>query len=115
MTLRPDDLKTCVCDLRRVPVPEWGGEVCMCVPSSARRDAVEAAVWKDGKQDLTNFKARLVALCLCYEDGTPWYPDAVAGAEAVGAHSSKIVRRLFHVARQLCPVGDEDLEALEKN
>jgi hypothetical protein len=115
MPLRPEDLVPRPCDLRRVTVPEWAGEVLMCVPSSLRRDLVEAAVWKEGKQDLTNFKARLVALCLCYEDGSPWYPDPIAGAEALGEHSSRIIRRLFRVARQLCPVGDEDLDELEKN
>lgn len=98
-----------------VIIPELDGELLLASPSSVRRDQVESDAWKDGQQDLANFKAKLVALCLVGTDGLPVYPDPVAGAEIVGQWDSRIVRRLYREARKLCPVGDEDLEVLRKN
>jgi hypothetical protein len=133
-TLGPADLPDPAPEITYVDVPEWGGRVGLCSPSSLRCDQVQVVAVRDAgdppDDDATpqakrayqalvnrNFHARIVALCLCDDAGTPWYDDAMAGAETLGSRpgESHLVKRLYEAARTLCPLTSDGVDAIEKN
>ena len=96
-----------------VPVPEWGGEVKVRSISGKERDGLEAAISAGKKVDLSNIRARLVALSVVGEDGKPLF--APADVEALGGKSAKALDRVFDVAQRLSGLRKEDVEDLVKN
>ena len=106
-----------------VDVPEWGGEVILRSLTSAERDTYEQSLismMRSGQgmaitPDLSNAKAKLVAVCLESAEGERMFPDAEKGAEILGKRNAKAVSRLFEVAQRLSGMTDADLEELEKN
>jgi hypothetical protein len=103
-----------------VPVPEWGGDVCLRTFTAAERDAWEAAMLKrspDGAMmmDTTNLKADLVARTLVNDEGSPMFADPLAGIVVLAAKSGAVVSRLFEVAQRLNGLSKKDVEELEKN
>ena len=132
--LGPADLPEDRPEITYDDVPEWGGRVGLCIPSSLRCDQVQVAAVRDAGEPPAedapaqqkrayaalvnrNCHARNVALCLCDADGTPWYEDAMAGAEQLGKRrgEAKLVKRLYEAAKVLCPLTSDGVDALEKN
>lgn len=65
--------------------------------TSAQRDAFEASVvGQDGKRDLSNLRARLVADCLVTAEGKP-----VGSAKDLGQLDARLVGALFDEVRKL--------------
>src|SRR5258708_5682280 len=66
--LNADDRKTV-----EVEVPEWGGSVLLRSMTGRERDAFEASLQETRgnktKQNVVNFRARLVALCIVNQQG----------------------------------------------
>lgn len=119
-TLTAADIADAVTRDRKVEtlnVPEWGGDVCIRTLSAADRDFYSGSIQATEKEkpNVANFRARLVARCLCDPEGNPMYPDPEQGAKTLGAGNSAIVERVFQACRKLNAMTDEDLEALEKN
>jgi hypothetical protein len=132
-TLGPADLPEENPQITYVDVPEWGGRVGLCSPSSARCDQVQAAASIQGEElpddptpqqkadyrrrAMQNFHARTVALCLCDDAGNPWYADAIAGAEQLGSRKGEapVIARIYRQARLLCPLTGDAVAAIEKN
>jgi hypothetical protein len=133
-TLGPGDLPAAAPEITYCDVPEWGGRVGLCPPSSLRCDRVQiAASIQAGEAPagdataearaayragtMTNFHARTVALCLCDDAGTPWYEDPIAGGQQLGSRAGEVevIQRLYETARLLCPHTREAVEILEKN
>lgn len=79
--------------------------------TSAQRDAFEASiVGVDGKRDLSNLRARLVADCLVDEDGKP-----IGSAKQIGELDARLVNALFEKVRVLNGMdGDEAVEEAGK-
>ena len=70
-----------------VEVPEWGGSVKIRSMSGADRDKFEASLTGTaGKRDLTNIRARLVALTLVDETGELMFE--MSEVSALGAKSA---------------------------
>lgn len=76
--------------------------------TSAQRDAFEASVvGVDGKRDLSNLRARLVANCLVEKSG-----KAIGDAKAIGSLDARLVGALFDKVRELNGMDAE--EAVEE-
>lgn len=110
--LAADDLKT-----EDVDVPEWGGTVRVRAFSGRERDAFEASLvrgdGKDRKVDLTNMRARLVALTVVDESGQKVFTQD--DVDLLGAKSGAALDRVFSVAQKLNGLSGADVEELTKN
>lgn len=110
--LAADDLKT-----EDVEVPEWGGTVRVRAFSGRERDAFEASLvrgdGKDRKVDLTNMRARLVALTVVDETGQKLFTHD--DVDLLGAKSGAALDRVFAVAQKLNGLSAADVEDLTKN
>lgn len=102
--------------IEKVPVPEWGGDVFVRSVSGTQRDAFDQSQYEDavdGKVSMKNFRAKVVALGLCDEEGVP-----LAGQDkvmALGAKSCVALSRVFDVSKRLNGIGDDEVGDLEKN
>lgn len=100
-----------------VAVPEWGGDVLVKGLTGAQRDAYEASIVKQvgGKprMDMENMRAKLIALCVVDENGTPIFTQA--DVDALGRKSGSALQRVFAVAQRLSGLATEDVEEAEKN
>jgi len=110
--LAADDLKT-----EDVDVLEWGGTVRVRAFSGRERDAFEASLvrgdGKDRKVDLTNMRARLVALTVVDESGQKVFTHD--DVDLLGAKSGAALDRVFSVAQKLNGLSGADVEELTKN
>ena len=105
-----------------IPVPAWGNSVVYVRGlSAAGRDAYEASLSKTegvGRKakrvtDLSNVRAKLLARCLCDEQGAPLFTDA--DVEALGDKSAEALEPLIEAAQRLSGMTDNDIERLEGN
>lgn len=106
--LSADDLKR-----ETVKVKEWGGEVIVRALSGIERDAFEQSLVRDGKTELTNVRAKLVARCCVDEAGNRLFEDHEI--EALGLKSSRALERISKVAQRLNGMGDKELEDIQGN
>lgn len=103
-----------------VEVPEWGGAVYVRELSGTQRDAFEASVMtlsdKPGEQpkpNLTNARAKLVALSAVDEEGKSLFTlDDVA---VLGRKSARALDRVVTVAQRLSGLSASDLEGILGN
>jgi len=100
-------------NIATVAVPEWGGDVCIRVMSVGERDAYECE-WL-GKQDkgVENFRSKLLARCLCDEDGNRLFTDAEV--EELSKKSIHVMERLFKKAIEHNAIAQSDVEEAAKN
>lgn len=120
-----DDLKL---QTKVVLVPEWGGDVCIRELTGTERDSYEASIFTPGgvasvnaKQktqriDLSNARARLVALCLIDDNGQRLYKDNEI--YALGKLNARGLDRVYDECRKLSGITDDDqaeIEAALKN
>lgn len=100
-----------------VPVPEWGGEVRLRSLTGAERDQYEADSIKTvkGKREhnLSNLRARLIAMCAVDENGQPLFTRG--DVLRLGQKSAIALERLFDEATKLNGMSDEDVEELAGN
>ena len=110
--LAANDLKS-----QDIDVPEWGGAVRVRAFTGRERDAFEASMvrgdGKDRKVDLTNMRARLVALSVVDEAGQRVFTDDEV--DLLGAKSGAALDRVFAAAQELNGLSGADVEALTKN
>lgn len=79
--------------------------------SSMDRDNFEASVvGVDGKRDLQNLRARLVALCWVSEDGKP-----IGTAAQVGRLRADLIGEMFTQIRHINGMDADDVEAAGKD
>lgn len=106
--LTADDLPT-----EDVEVPEWGGTVRLRALTGTERDAFEVSVAGDGKKNLSNLRARLVALSVVDDKGERLFTDA--DVKKLGLKSAAALDRLFDKARHLSGLDEDDVEELAGN
>ena len=103
----------------QVEVPEWGGAVLVRGLTGSERDAYEASFVdydKSGnrkKPNLSNIRARLVAMAVVNEDGSRMFTDGEI--VALARKSASALSRVFEVAQKLAGLSDEDVKDLEGN
>ncbi len=95
--------------VERVKVPEWGDEAEVCVRGMTGRQ-----LDFETSQDKPNVRARVVAWCLCDEDGKAINPSPEQVAK-LGDKSGSAVNRICNVALRLSGIGGGALEDTEKN
>ena len=79
--------------------------------TSAQRDRFEASVvGVDGKRDLSNLRARLVADCLVDAKGKP-----IGNAKDLGELDARLVGELFDAVRRLNGMDDDAVEEAGKD
>jgi hypothetical protein len=98
-------------DIKKVDVPEWGGEVAIRGLTARERDLFEMSI--GASVNLDNLRARLVVLTLCDDEGVRLLKDA--DAKQLGEKNAQVVDRLFEVARQMSGMTDADVKELEGN
>ena len=107
--LKADDLKT-----EDVDVPEWGGVVRIRGLTGTQRDAFEASVVKmngtNKQYNLTNLRARFVALCVVDADGKRLFSDQ--DVKQLGEKSATALERVWTAARKLSGMSEDDVEEL---
>src|SRR5262245_8777867 len=103
--LSRDDIRSAD-DLRAevVDVPEWGGAVRVRMLSGAEADAFEAGrLDRQGKPDLDNFRAAMVAECVVDDEGRRLFTPA--DAEWLGRKGVAALDRVFQAASRLNGMG----------
>lgn len=107
--LGADDLRT-----KDIPVPEWGGEVRIKALTGEERDRFEASLTQTRgnktKQNMENFRARLIALCIVNEDGERLF--VTADIKALGRKSVAALQRVFNACNELNGLSEEDIDDL---
>lgn len=98
---------------RTVPVPEWGGDVCIRSMSQNQRDRfLSEVVDAEGKSIKANIKTKLLVHTLCDEQGKRLFDDG--DMEALGERNADVLERLFLIAKDLNGFTDKtDTEALK--
>lgn len=104
-----DDIK-----MELVEVPEWGGSLYVRGLTGFERDRFEAEVVDDRKDskrmNLTNVRARLVALAVVDENGTRLFKPT--DIEWLGQKSAAVLDRIYDVATRLSGISDTDIEGM---
>lgn len=116
--LNAKDLKT-----KDVPVPEWAPEgaenaadyeVRLRMLTGKQRDAFEASTVENkggkSKQNLDNFRARLVSRCIINEEGEVMF--SAADIPALGDKSSVALGRVFDACQTMNGFSEADVEEL---
>jgi hypothetical protein len=111
--LEANDLST-----EEVEVPEWGGSVRVRTMTGADRDAFEASLVKVGSDgtrtaDLTNMKAKLVALTVVNDNGFRMFEQG--DVDRLATKSAAALERVFEVAQRINGLGPKAEEAAVKN
>lgn len=96
-----------------IEIPEWGGTVRLSVISATDRDAWEQQVYGGDKPNVSDFRARFVALCLVDEQGARMFTDKEVAQ--LGSKSATALSRVFKAAQKLNALSDDEVEAAEKN
>jgi len=97
-----------------VPVPEWGGVVRVSTITGAARDRFETGVRSDnGKMNLANVRARLVAVACVDDKGNLIFSDS--DVMALGEKSAVALDRVFDVAMKLAGLRPQDVDELTEN
>lgn len=88
-----------------VPVPEWGGDVCVRTFDGAARDVIEQHIMRDGERANTSgLRALVVALACCDDAGVPIFTrEDVAALEK---KSAAALDRVFAAASKLNRLND---------
>lgn len=101
-----------------VDVPEWGGSVRMRSLSGKERDDFEASMMQRKgnkvKDNMANFRARLLALCIVDENGKRLFvlPTEVL---ALGDRSAAAIQRLYNKANEMNGFSEKDVEDLTED
>lgn len=93
--------------LETVPVPEWGGDVCIKVLTGTDRDAFEEAY---SDQKMKNFRSRFLVLTLCDDKGARLFTEKEV--DDLGKKSAVVLARLFDKAWSLNAFRSEDVQEL---
>lgn len=99
-----------------VEVPEWGGTVRIGSMTGAQRDAWEQSLVPQSRGDsvdISNIRARLVAVCAVDEKGVRLFTDA--DAVALGKKSAAALERCAKVAQRLNRLSNDDVEQARGN
>ncbi len=98
-----------------VSVPEWKCHVYLKSLSSYDCDKYLESINNGKTQNLDNVRARLVALCLCAEDGTPVFDSPAKGAMILGKKNSTVIKRLCDQCRYMNGMTEESIEDKKGN
>jgi hypothetical protein len=93
-------------------VPEWGGTVKLRVMTGTERDRFESE-FVGGNKNVEMVRAKLVAKCLCDEDGDRLFTEQEI--PELGEKSAAVLDRLFSECMRLNRFTKNDVDDLAKN
>jgi hypothetical protein len=93
-------------------VPEWGGSVKLRVMTGTERDRFESE-FVGGNKNVEMVRAKLVAKCLCDEDGERLFTEQEI--PELGERSAAVLDRLFAECMKLNRFTKDDVDDLAKN
>lgn len=100
--------------IEKVEVPEWNGFVFVRSLMGTERDAFEDAMHDGkGKINLKNHRARMAALAICDESGSPLF--TLADVTALSQKNASVLERICDVAMTLSGMKKGDVENAAKN
>lgn len=101
--------------MEEVFVPEWQGKIGVRVMTGAERDRFEGMILdaQEKGQRTANFRARLLSLCLCDQQGGRMFD--VKEVDMLGEKSSVALDQLFDVARRINKLTPDEVEKLQGN
>lgn len=97
-------------EMKKVSVPEWGGEVFVKVMTGRERDAFEKAHLDTKGSDV---RARMVAATVCDETGKPLF--SLNDVNALAAKSWIALNRVVEASSEINQVSEAAIADLEKN
>jgi hypothetical protein len=102
-------------EVKKISVPEWGGEVYIRPMSSRDRDKYEAEIiaMRSSGKIYENLRARLAVRSVCDSDGNLIFKDE--DVELVGSKGAAALNRIFSAASKLNDFSSQDIKELEKN
>lgn len=100
-------------ELRKVEVPEWGGDVYIRVMSVGERDAYENEWVRKKDTGVDDFRAKFLVRCLVDEKGVRLFDNG--DVEKLASKSARVVNRLWQAAMEHNNLSDEAIEELAKN
>lgn len=111
--LAASDLK-----MKTIPVPEWGGEVCIRVMTGAERDAYAQELHRrktaaSGAPPGVGLNPLLVSFCVCDETGKPLF--TLEDTTALGAKNWAVLERVAEEIAKHNWITAEAVERAEKN
>lgn len=95
-----------------IEVSEWGGTVKVRVMSGTERDRFEAE-FVGGNKSVDMVRAKLVAKCLCDEEGNRLFTEQEI--PALGEKSASVLDKLFTACMKLNRFTKDDVEDLAGN
>lgn len=93
-------------------VPEWGGSVMIRVMSGTERDRFESE-FVGGNKSVEMVRAKLVAKCLCDEDGNRLFSEQEI--PQLGEKSAAVLDKLFSVCMKHNRFTKSDVEDMAGN
>lgn len=97
-----------------VEVPEWGGTVTVRMMTGTERDAFNSSLGVvNGKADMTDYRAKVVALTMVNEDGQRIFN--IEDAPALSKKSTAVLERIFIAAATLNGMLTNSVDDAEKN
>ena len=95
-----------------IEVPEWNGSAKVRVMSGTERDRFESE-FVGGNKSVDMVRAKLVAKCLCDDDGVRLFTEAEI--PQLGEKSAAVLDKLFNACMKLNRFTKDDVEELAGN
>ena len=100
--------------IKKISVPEWGGDVFIRTMSGTERDSWEMyAGHQLEKKGNVNIRAKLAVITLCDESGKRLFADQQL--DKLSSKNGKALDRVYSESLKLNKLTDEEVEQLEKN
>jgi hypothetical protein len=101
--------------VKKIPVPEWGGEIFVKVMTASENDSFELAAYDKKSPTFGKIRAGLCVRCICDEQGNRLFSDDPGEIESLGEGNGNAIERIFDAARKLNKKSEKEIEELEKN
>ena len=102
--------------IKKVHIPEWGGDVYVRSMSGEQRDQFEALIVTN-RNSVENFRAKLASMTVCDEAGNLIFTEA--DIKELSKKSAAALQRIFIASQKLSRITPNDVveltEALEEN
>lgn len=99
-------------EMRKVEVPEWGGEIYVRTMTSEKRALFEAMA-KDEGNAKAMAREKITIWTACDDTGQMIFKDA--DAQALSQRSSLVLDRIVEAALKVNTISREDVEEIQKN
>lgn len=108
MILAADD-----CNLLKVSVPEWGGDVYIRVMTVGERDAYENEWQRKKESGVDDFRTKFLVRCLVDEKGNRLFDNG--DVQRLATKSARVMNRVWLAAMEHNNLSDTTIEELAKN